>query len=91
VSASTATRFGSSANRSSRPGAALPPLQTDWDPNNSPDGTVDHAMMVSGWDEVFGPYISQNTPHRQNIPLWLSMRYAQEQGKNNIIWYVART
>jgi hypothetical protein len=66
-------------------------IQTDWDPNDTPDGTVDHAMIVSGWDEVFGPYISQNSPHRQNIPLWLSMQYAQEQGKNHIIWYVART
>jgi hypothetical protein len=66
-------------------------IQTDWDPNNIPDGTVDHAMIVTDWDDVNGPYISQNSPHRQNIPLWLSMQHAQEEGKNDIVWYLART
>jgi hypothetical protein len=66
-------------------------LLADWDPNNTPDGATDHAMIVTGWDSVMGPYISQNSPHRQNIPLSESLERAQEQGKDDIDWYAYRT
>lgn len=66
-------------------------LLPDWDPNNVPDGSVDHAMIVTDWDLAVGPYISQHSPHRQNIPLMDSLRLAQEQGKTDIVWYAYRT
>jgi hypothetical protein len=47
-------------------------------------------MIVTGWD-VLGPHITQNSPHRQDIPLWLSMWYAQQDGKTKIVWYGWRT
>lgn len=65
-------------------------LMTDWDPNGRSDGKIDHAMMVSGSDSN-GPRISQNSPHRRNIPLQMSIALAKNQGKTRIIWYGFRT
>lgn len=66
-------------------------IQTDWDPNDKPNGSVDHAMIVSSWDEVWGPHISQQSKFRNDIPLVLEMQIAAESGKTDIVWYLART
>lgn len=66
-------------------------IQTDWDPNGMADGKVDHAMIVTSWDEVWGPHISQQSHPRNDIALVLSMQLAEEEGKTRIVWYLART
>jgi hypothetical protein len=61
-------------------------LFTDWDPDNTPDGTIDHAMMVTS--RTHGePFISQHSNWRSNIPLSLEIHYALEAGKPFIVWY----
>lgn len=65
-------------------------LFTDWDPNDKPDGHVDHVMIVTSI--VKGePYISQHTNARRNIPLSMSITLARQDGKYNIVWYGRRT
>jgi len=59
-------------------------LFTDWDPNKKADGTIDHTMVVSGYSGQ--PYISQQTPNRNNIPLSLSISLAASQGRT-VVWY----
>lgn len=67
------------------PGALL---YTDWDPNNTPDGTIDHVMVVvfAAMGDPSGPLISQKTPNRGAIPLTQSIAYATAEGKT-IVWY----
>jgi Putative amidase domain len=58
----------------------------DWDPNGWPDGTIDHALMVTGVfrapssPDFVEPSISQNSRHRQNFPLylWIKMVFANK-------------
>jgi hypothetical protein len=59
-------------------------LFTDWDPNLKADGTIDHTMVVSQYSKQ--PYISQQTPHRNNIPLTMSIKLAKDQ-KRTVVWY----
>lgn len=61
-------------------------LYTDWDPNGTPDGTIDHAMVVTGTTPEGDPAISQKTRNRSNISLHHSIFLAEEQGKS-IVWY----
>lgn len=63
-------------------------LYTDWDPNNTPDGEIDHVMVVVFADMGLpgGPLISQKTPNRGAIPLQQSIANATAQGKT-IVWY----
>lgn len=61
-------------------------LFTDWDPNNTPDGQIDHVMVVSGNTGSGEPMISQKSPNRSNITLTTSINYAKAQGKT-IVWY----
>ncbi len=63
-------------------------LYTDWDPNNTPDGSIDHVMFVAYGDGIPGdsPIISQKTPNRNMIPLTQSIANAQAQGKT-ITWF----
>lgn len=62
-------------------------LFTDWDPNKRPDGTIDHTMVVSQYTASPSmPFISQQSTHRNNIPLSLSIQIAREQGRT-VVWY----
>ncbi|QTE28549.1 amidase domain-containing protein [Pengzhenrongella sicca] len=63
-------------------------LYTDWDPNDNPDGTIDHVMVViyDAMGDPSGPLISQKTPNRGAIPLAQSIAYATADGKT-IVWY----
>jgi hypothetical protein len=63
-------------------------LYTDWDPNSTPDGTIDHVMVVvfEAMGDPAGPLISQKTPNRGAIPLAQSIANANAQGKT-IVWY----
>ncbi len=63
-------------------------LYTDWDPDNTPDGTIDHVMVVvfESMGDPAGPLISQKTPNRGAIPLTQSIANATAQGKT-IVWY----
>lgn len=63
-------------------------LFVDWDPNNKPDGRIDHVMIVTGVDAAANmPFISQHTPSRKNIPLAEQIDNAQKEGKNDVVWY----
>ncbi|WP_164860119.1 amidase domain-containing protein [Actinomyces wuliandei] len=63
-------------------------LYVDWDPDGRADGTIDHVMVVTGRSLVSGsPRISQKTLNRSNIPLTQSIAIAEEQGKEDIVWY----
>ncbi|NTW41329.1 MAG: hypothetical protein HGA44_15885 [Cellulomonadaceae bacterium] len=63
-------------------------LYTDWDPNNTPDGEIDHVMVVvfASFGDPSGPLISQKTPNRGAIPLAQSIANAKAQGKTTV-WY----
>lgn len=66
-------------------------LFTDWDPNDKPDGHIDHVMMVTGYDAATNmPFVSQHTPGHRNIPLSEEIENAHRQGKT-ITWYGRRT
>lgn len=62
-------------------------LYVDWDPNNVPDGKIDHVMIVTGRTTNNEPRISQKSNNRHNIPLRESIAIAQSQGKTTIHWY----
>ena len=62
-------------------------LYVDWDPNNVPDGKIDHVMIVTGHSSTNEPRISQKSSNRHNILLSESIRIAQSQGKSTIHWY----
>lgn len=63
-------------------------LYVDWDPNNVPDGKIDHVMVVTGHATTTGePRISQQSSPRNNILLSESIRIAKSQGKNTIHWF----
>lgn len=63
-------------------------LYVDWDPNNVPDGKIDHVMVVTGHATTTGePRISQQSSPRNNILLSESIRIAKSQGKNIIHWF----
>jgi hypothetical protein len=67
-------------------------LFTDWDPNNTPDGQIDHVMIVTGVDTEHGvPFISQHTPAHRNISLIETLEDAQKEGKVSIGWYGRQT
>lgn len=54
-------------------------LFADWDPYGAADGKIDHAMIITGTvGEGFEeePVYSQNTPHRNNLPLSIGMKIA---------------
>ena len=62
-------------------------LFADWDPKGKPDGKIDHVMMVTGKDSKGMIYISQHSPHRQNIPITESIQNAKNEGRTKITWY----
>lgn len=62
-------------------------LYTDWDPDNVPDGTIDHVMIVTGVDASGMRYVSQKTPNRHNIPILESFTNAYNDGKTDVDWY----
>ncbi len=49
---------------------------TDWGPNHTADGTIDHATEVSGRTSSGLPRISQKTPNHSNILLSQDIQYA---------------
>jgi hypothetical protein len=54
-------------------------LFADWDPQKKPDGKIDHAMVISGSYTSLGftePTYSQNSGHRQNLPLSIGIKIA---------------
>ncbi|WP_328687903.1 amidase domain-containing protein [Streptomyces phaeochromogenes] len=54
-------------------------LFADWDPYGAADGQIDHAMIITGRYTSQGftePTYSQNTPHRNNLPLSIGMKIA---------------
>ncbi|MEU6375507.1 amidase domain-containing protein [Streptomyces sp. NPDC046909] len=54
-------------------------LFADWDPNKVADGTIDHAMIITGTYTSMGftePTYSQNSPNRYNLPLSIGMKIA---------------
>ncbi len=63
-------------------------LFADWDPAGKPDGRIDQAAMVTGFDPV-GQLISQKSSNRHNLPLSTYRAIAYEQGRKKIDWYVA--
>lgn len=67
------------------PGAVL---YTDWDPNLTADGEIDHVMFVTyeAMGEPSGPLIAQKSPNRSNIPLAQSIANANAQGRT-VVWY----
>ena len=66
-------------------------LYTDWDPNDTPDGYIDHVMYVAYGAGAFepggDPLICQKTSNRGGIPLSQSIAFAEAQGKTDIDWY----
>ncbi|WP_370618107.1 amidase domain-containing protein [Mumia qirimensis] len=57
-------------------------LYADWDPDEKPDGRIDHAMAISGTYTELGftePTYSQHTPHRHNIPLSVGIKIAMSE------------
>ncbi|MEV3859079.1 amidase domain-containing protein [Streptomyces sp. NPDC050095] len=54
-------------------------LFADWDPYGAADGKIDHAMIITGSYTSMGftePTYSQNSPHRNNLPLSIGMKIA---------------
>ncbi|MFE7329579.1 hypothetical protein ACFU8W_32295 [Streptomyces sp. NPDC057565] len=54
-------------------------LFADWDPQKKPDGKIDHTMVISGSYTSLGftePTYSQNSGHRQNLPLSIGIKIA---------------
>lgn len=60
-------------------------LFTDWDPNGRADGTIDHAMVITGRD-ANRPLVTQKSNNRHNVPMATYIAIAQSQGKK-IVWY----
>lgn len=63
-------------------------LYTDWDPDNTPDGQIDHVMFVAydSFGEPSGPLIVQKSPNRSMIPIAQTIANATAQGKS-IVWF----
>lgn len=63
----------------------------DWDPNNIPDGSMDHAMVVTQVESNGTVHISQKTANEYNISIGSFILKANSQGHYQIKWYVVRT
>ncbi|WP_200303728.1 amidase domain-containing protein [Streptomyces adelaidensis] len=57
-------------------------LFADWHEDEQPDGTIDHAMIITGTYTSMGftePTYSQNSPNRHNLPLSIGMKMATSE------------